>query len=660
MESPAGPGSRPLAAYLCVSVVLVALCAILPTWAASMGASDLFMSLAGGRDVMDGKIGQPDDWSFTTGGRVWINQNWLSHLLMFLTWRVGGQTGLLVLKAVLLVAMAAFLSLLSRRRGCTWPAAVLLAGGLTLSCCQFAELRANLVTLVMVPMLMWLLYRSIDNRHRIWWTLPVMLAWANLHGGFVFGLGMIGLWAICVSAWDWYRRGRSSLRENWPLWACAASCVAVAAVSPFGTQNLTHPLVIASSASWRRVREWRPLLAPSRLPVPWPFFIVLGLTASLAIARLGAFLVGGRSRGQGPAAASVAAAPSVFGALLTLIAVAMAFHSRRFVPLAIVVSAEPLASLLSWLTARFGRKVLLALSICILAPVIGLTCHDVVVYWPDNPVHRGTSIFDRMHGLPESFPVSAAQFLADNHIRGNAFCDWEAEGYLHWVCPDVRVFIGGRAQQIYSEDTFETYTRLNGPRIAPDLLRQNHVQMVVLCIRSDTMARVSKLLLSGEWPCIYSDGSVIILVDAQECHPLVQQALDGKLKYSFNPVRALSRALCLATTLQPGDPAEMLAAVEEANAAAPTPLGYFVLRSLGRSPSLRPSIIQRLEAESSRLAQLPITGANHLMILSSRHEIQLALAGLYRDAGRTSAATNAQAQAGALAQQIAALGEAWR
>ena len=236
--------------YLSAAVVLLASLSILATWAEPFENGDLFISLAGGRDVVNGKLAQPDEWSFVTNGRVWINQNWLSHLLIYLAWCAAGEGGLLALKATLIAALTVFLWLLAIRRGCQWQAALLLSSGLTASCYHFTFLRANLFTLVMAGLLLWLLHRSMDTRGRIWWVLPVMLVWSNLHGGYVFGLGMVCLWAACISIGDAWRLRQNPLPKDWPLWACAAACVAEATVSPFGLHNLTHPLVIAGSQAW--------------------------------------------------------------------------------------------------------------------------------------------------------------------------------------------------------------------------------------------------------------------------------------------------------------------------------------------------------------------------------------------------------------------------
>jgi hypothetical protein len=657
-NAPVIPAHTPLPLWVVATILLLAACAILQAWATPEPATgDLFVALAGGRDVVDGKLGQPDDWSFTTAGHIWINQNWLSHLLMFLAWRVGGPAGLLLLKAALLAAMACFLCLLSLRRGCTAPVAILLSAGLIMGCHLFIDMRANLLTLMILPLWMWMLYRTIDNPHRIWWALPVILAWANLHGGFVFGLGMLGLWAACTTLQNGVRLRRNPLPTDWPLWACAAACTAAAAISPFGIQNLTHPFLVISSAAWRDVNEWRPLLE-SPLPIPWGFFAALGLAILLAALRGLDHLRQPRPvrRGNQPTSAL---RTWLFTGLLSTVVVIMAFQSWRLVPTAVLVLAAPLASSLAHLTQRFGRKALAGLSACVLAGALLLLRQNLVAYWPTNPVQRGTTIFERMHDLPQGFPVRAAQFLADNRINDNVFCDWAWEGYLRWVCPGVKLFIGGRAQQIYSHNILAVYNRLDDPQAAPDLLQKYQVHLTVLSANELGYARMSGLLASGRWTCIYSDGQVMILTDTQAGSQLVQQALANQLMYPSEAIRALSRVLCLTTAPPSAEPSEILSAAKAANALRPARQAYYTVGSLGRTPSLRPEVIQYLTDESTRLVHLPDTPDDRVTILQCRGAIQAALAQLYRDAGQPDAARNARAHADALLTQIRDLIAGW-
>lgn len=694
----------PPPAYLVVAVGAMAVLAVLVTWAAPGVDGDLFVALAGGRDVATGQLGRPDAWSSLTVGRVWINQNWLSHLLIYLAWRVAGQPGLLVLKATLISAMAAFVYRLGLRRGSPWPIALLLAAVVTACCADFAFLRANLSTLVMVPLILWLLHYSIDKRHCTWWVLPAIVLWANLHGGFVFGLGMVGLWAICITLEDWRRDGKNPLAQDWPLWACSAACIVAAAVSPFGLENLTHPLVIASSKAWRVMGEWQSVFA-SPMPTPRAFFVVLGVTAALAMVRLLALpferirkaaTVMGKRPGPSPSAGDSGShgpsrhptpesrvptlsactpssacrypaddgghgrQPIIFDTLLTMIAVFMGFQSQRLVAVALLVMAAPLAWLVPWAAGRLGRKGIPLLAACALGAVASPAYRDVVMYWPGNPVHRGTSVFDRMHFVPFIFPVSAARFLADNDLTGNVLTDWTSEGYVRWICPKAKPLIGGRAQQVFSEGDLAAYLRLEDPRVAPDWLRQKQVHLAVLTVQDSRSRRVMfGLLDSGRWGTIFSDGQSQVLADIETERALVQRAIDGQLKYPSEPIRILSRALCLSSVRTSADPADLFAAARQANAVLPAAVTYMVVADLGCQSAFHAGVVRYLEEELGRLSRLPETPDNHLAILNCRLMAQDSLAMLYGAEGRQDAATAAKHRAGILRQELSVLLKTW-
>ncbi len=648
-------------AAVAVGLLVLSAAAVLATWASSESAADLYMALAGGRDVVQGKLGGPDDWSFTTGGRVWINQNWLSHLLIYTTWLWGRETGLLVLKAVLLAVMSALLFLVARRRGGHWPTAAILSAGIVLACFRFVLLRPNLLTLALVPLAMLLLYRSFEDHRRIWWTVPLMAIWSNLHGGFVFGLGLIGLWVSCALLEDWRRHGRAIIRMDWQLPACLAACVAACVLSPFGLLNLEEPLVIASGAGWRQVAEWLPLLSNNRLPFPWEFFVVLGLVLVLGFARLLSMVPVRPTRKPVPPAQPAAFGPVAFEYLLLGAVTVMAFQSRRFVPLAVLASAPPLASLLGRLALRKGRRVTIAVCVGVTVSLGALGWQNFQAYRPDHPIRKGSTVFDRMHAVSDFFPVSAGQFLNDNQLSGNALAAWEWEGYLRWVHPGTRVLLGGRAQQIYPLSVRDLWARIQTTDQGPQLLRENQVHLVIVSPSPQYDPLLSRLAATRQWVGIYFDGSVLVLADVQSESTalLVKRALVGQLNYPSEMTRALSLATCKMMGEPSPDPASILAAVRRANLAHPTAQAYEFLGGLAGGPAFGDSVMAYLEQEAERLARMQPRGAGAQEMRQCRIMIQQVLAGVYGAASRGSDARQAVNRGRALAREEDAVWSAW-
>ena len=220
-RAPGGVGRNILIAVALATVVL----AVMMVWSVPRPTGDLYVGLAAGRDIMAGKMGQVDDWAFTTEGRVWINQNWGTNLLYWISNELGGETGLLVLKVLIILTGTLFLILACRRRDADWPVALIVSAGVIAAGRSFIDLRPNLTTLMFVPVMLHVLYRTAEKPGRIWLTMLVFgVIWANLHGGFTLGLLAIFFWATCVVILPML--GRERLAAWVPGVAIAASVAA--------------------------------------------------------------------------------------------------------------------------------------------------------------------------------------------------------------------------------------------------------------------------------------------------------------------------------------------------------------------------------------------------------------------------------------------------
>ncbi len=99
-------------AFLAVALpVLAALIAALPS-------VDLTYHLRAGAQILDARaIPGTDTWTFTAAGQPWTDQQWGSQVVLAAAYRLGGWTGLVLLRAMLVGAMFSSLYLVGRRRG---------------------------------------------------------------------------------------------------------------------------------------------------------------------------------------------------------------------------------------------------------------------------------------------------------------------------------------------------------------------------------------------------------------------------------------------------------------------------------------------------------------------------------------------------------------
>jgi len=161
------------------------------TWSQPwVAGSDLWWHLASGREIWTrGAVLSTDPFSYTFAGREWMNHEWLWDVLY---WGLYHQIGPQAVAWFHLGVVALLYALIY---GVAWreSRSVFAAGAVVwLSAAAmywFMDIRPHVYTLVIVSA--FLLTR--DRRWAPFVWPPLMVIWVNLHGGFVFGLGMIGL-----------------------------------------------------------------------------------------------------------------------------------------------------------------------------------------------------------------------------------------------------------------------------------------------------------------------------------------------------------------------------------------------------------------------------------------------------------------------------------
>ena len=382
-----------------IVTLVVAVLLIATVWAVPRPIGDLYVAYAGGRDILNGKLGTVDDWCFNTyeRSRVWFNQNWGTHLLYYLTFLGGGEIGIVVLKLAILLVGGLFIVLLARHYGTHLPAAVLVAGIILFCGHAFIDLRPNLITLMFSPVMLWMLHRTEKNPQRIWWAVGFLVLWANMHGGYMLGLGMIGLWALCnggaAMIHGGYDQGATkgitgAFRRLWPLAVAAVAAVVLPAIiTPFGHHNLTHPFVVGKSAAWREVLEWNPVWALNQngtliqYGTTWEFLDILLVLGALLLSR---WLLRLRDR-------TAAVALTV---LLWCVVIVLGFVIWFGIVGVTRLLGSFAGSFTSWHTALAGGGILPWLLVLAVAGVVGWR----VFLWLSEGPGRGALLFDILLG----------------------------------------------------------------------------------------------------------------------------------------------------------------------------------------------------------------------------------------------------------------------
>jgi len=230
---------------------------------------DLYLLLFSGRYVAHhGPVGT-DPFPTIEHGRQWLNQQWLSEVGFYGAERVVGTTSITILYALLIGIPLALVLAAIRRKGTIRMlavAALYLPGTLAIIHPRAAGFTLLLFAVLVLVLLAGLrLDRDADARARppLWVlaAIPLLFAlWANLHGGFIAGLLLIG--AVTVGLWIDGRRGHVTVPgAHIGLLAGAGVLAAVAATfaTPLGTDIWSYILSFRNPALKLASTEWEPV-----------------------------------------------------------------------------------------------------------------------------------------------------------------------------------------------------------------------------------------------------------------------------------------------------------------------------------------------------------------------------------------------------------------
>ena len=450
---------RAVPSWLPPSHVIVALTlgAILfaVTLAKGVRDPDYFWHVVAGEYIATtGAVPSVDSFSFTWDGQPWTPHEWLSEVLIFGLVTVLGEIGALAVFAVIPGAVILVLALLLARLGVrTWAQAPVLAlTALVMS--PYTTLRPQALSWLLLAFTLALLASlRPENRRRLLLLFPLFVLWANLHGLYIVGIGVVGAFSLLTLM------GRTQLAGH-RGWAVAAVALAFmgAMLTPAGPLGVLYPLRYGQEWGLANIQEWQ---SPDfHAPAHWP---LIGLIVAL-------ILNGGR------------ATPGWLQ-LVAYVGTVMALVALRNSPVAALLAAPTLALGLedrlriwrgeyrpaSWRVA--GRRRALEL-----VTALAISIGAVVIFVPPGL----TKSLDQQHA-DAGYPVEAVDRLAQDHPDVQVLPEYGWGGYLIYRLYDDggRVFVDGR-NDMYAEQILDDYTAIsNGDEGWEQLAEQYGVEAML-------------------------------------------------------------------------------------------------------------------------------------------------------------------------------------
>jgi hypothetical protein len=495
------------------SIAFYLLLGIAGIWGASrcVSSGDLWVALGCGHYILENGVTRVDPFSFTSPPGLWVNQNWLTHVLFTLIHRFAGFEGLGVLKVIVCVAIVLLTASTARSLGATRLLAAAAALGVVIVGRPFFDLRPNLLTVLLAAILIrWIL--RIDRRTlgASWPLVPLVILWANLHGGFLFAILALGI-ALAVAIIAHLRGSRPLL--GWPaILLLPLLCLAATVVSPYGVTNLTHPYEVSfgpAAEHWRDVVEWRGPFAPGA----WEDVGVRGFWIALAVVLSSSVIAAVRRRHHhlNPGFWPIAGV-----ALLTLL---LSLSSRRFIPLFSIVAFPAIAGLVGGRALPRRVQSLLLLAVAVIVTVSA--AYDV-----NYRLLRPNGLWSREEGWAQRLvrhdgqPHDSAHFLVTSNLEGRLLNDWTWGGYLLYRLPfehghpRYQIFIDGRAQAAYPVEISRDWIAVGSAAAARDsgsvaaFLDYYRIDLALIDRRGPGLDSIIPQL--DDWVTVYADDQSIL------------------------------------------------------------------------------------------------------------------------------------------------------
>jgi len=461
-------------------------------------------------------ITRVDPFSVTMGGQTWYAWEWLYDAKIAGIHHWMGLNGVVFFTAVIIALTFALTLHLCLRRGADLPvAALLLALSLGVSMIHLFA-RPHVLSWLFTVVWFQLLDSSESANHaasqrRLWYLPALMLLWVNVHGGFVLGFALLGLYLLSAAI-RYYpgsdgEESRSLAQRLKTLGIVTVASLAASLINPYGYELHVHVYrYLTSRWLMNHIDEF---LSPNFHGVAQQCFVAILLITIVALAA---------ARNK----------PSLSRVFVLLLATYSGLYAARSLPVSSLLFTIIVAPL--WTQALIDARENESLSLRLRAVVshwqaftgrvrnieLGFRGH----IWPVAAVFLGLLVcahqgrlgatqWMHAHFDPKHLPVQATDAIVERSIREPIFAPDSWGGYLIYrLYPQNKVFVDDR-HDFYGVDFLRDY--LKAIRLTPDwdkFLSEKHVNWALLPAGSSLANMLEE---TTQWNVVYRDGTAVLL-----------------------------------------------------------------------------------------------------------------------------------------------------
>ena len=427
-------GSNTIASYFQRSGIYVFLISFACVYYLSNGPLllehyDLGWHLAAGDLIRDrGNIPFQDPWSFTLGDKQWYNLSWLWDVIASVLFQYTNFSGLTLFVVACGAVIVGYLTSLCLSSGASAAAVCISVFSACLLYPSFATppniyLAASPNTSTMLFCVIF--YGECLKRTRCFLLPAIMVLWANLHGGFVLGFLIVGIFC-----------GAALLRRDWVNFKIysftGVACLVAIFINPLGLHIYDGVVATLGHFVQANITEWLSYFQNMTMPgsIPGVVYILIFIAFEL------------RYRGSSPAI-------PLESRLLSWLFLFLGLYQFRYMSFFFLFSTVALALHIDRLLPKQLNNFEVQKSL-LAAGIIG-ACALPLTFLQIKPALE----------LPQMLSEQDALYLQTHFSQARLLNNWNVGGLLIFRTQGaVPVFVDGRAATAYPDDLLRDYFKL--------------------------------------------------------------------------------------------------------------------------------------------------------------------------------------------------------
>jgi len=458
---------------------------------------DLWDRLVMGKSVIQtGKITN-DIFSFAKT-HTWYDPEWLSSALIYYIQSLFGLNGLIFLKAFLAFitfsAISIGIKLHQKNNPYNLIFYLILLFLSVKTSILIATVRCQLITFFFLAVWIILLEEVRKDKNTYLYLLPIfMLAWLNLHGGCICGVGILFLYMV----------GEFLNKKNIAKYIITfLFTLLVFLINPWGYEYI--PFIIKSAYIDRSlILEWQSPLSGYLIKYLYFYIHIILFTLFCYISKLVI---------QKTNFKKIDKTKLLLISVLTFLSLSHTKHIWLFLVTVSILCYDDFCFFFNLIilkiknylqiTQNSYQKIIKIKQILIYIFIAIFCLRAFIFNWNTN---------SQEEKILHQYPVYPLQFILKNNLQGNILAPFHISSFLAFKgYPNIKIYMDGRQEQVYFEDSikeltnFYTWEKNN----ATNILKNNNIDYIILTQYDKATRFISQL---SDYSQIYDDLIYVIL-----------------------------------------------------------------------------------------------------------------------------------------------------